>query len=139
MKNKMTIFGALFVAMALGAPVQAQGIVGGADQGARQGEHAAGPVGAVVGGAVGAVTGGVAGVLGIDQRPRFHDYVTREHRQSYEYRGDVIIGGEIPQEGGVVYYDVPPEYGVQGYKYTTLNQHSVIVDPRTHHIVEIIN
>jgi hypothetical protein len=139
MKNKMLIFGAAFAALVMTAPAQAQGIVGGADHGAREGERAGGPVGAVVGGAVGAVTGGVAGVLGLDQRPRFHDYVTREHRPSYDYQGEVIVGGEMPAEGGVIYYDVPPEYGIQGYKYTTLNDHRVIVDPRTHHIVEIID
>ena len=37
----------------------------------RDGERAAGPVGAVVGGVIGGVVGGVAGVLGVDERPRF--------------------------------------------------------------------
>ncbi len=43
----------------------AQGLIGGAQDGAVAGDRAAGPVGGVVGGAVGAATGTVNGVLGI--------------------------------------------------------------------------
>ena len=60
---------ALFAIPHLG---HAQGIVGGAREGAYQGGRAAGPVGAVVGGAVGAGVGGavgaVDGALGIPHR-----------------------------------------------------------------------
>lgn len=49
--------------------VMAQGVPGGMERGARDGERAAGPVGAAVGAAVGGVVGGVASVLGVDDRP----------------------------------------------------------------------
>lgn len=52
------------------------------------GERAAGPVGAVVGG----VVDGVAGVLGVDERPRFHSYVVEQRRPSYEYGEDLRVG-----------------------------------------------
>jgi hypothetical protein len=45
--------------------VHAQGLVGGAEDGAHRGNRAAGPVGAVVGGAVGAGVGTVNGALGL--------------------------------------------------------------------------
>src|SRR5579859_834575 len=51
--------------------------VRGAQEGAAQGEREAGPVGAVVGGAVGAVTGTIGGILGVDDRRHFHEYVAR--------------------------------------------------------------
>jgi hypothetical protein len=38
----------------------------------------------------------------------------------------------------VTYYDVPPEYGAQDYRYTIINGQPVLVDPRTHQIVEVI-
>jgi hypothetical protein len=116
---------------------QAQGVVGGAARGAEEGGRAAGAPGAVVGGAVGAVTGGVAGLLGVDQRPRFRDYVVREHVPSYRWGGRLAVGATLPTEG-VTYYDVPPEYGVSGYRYTIINNSPVLVDPRTHRIVEIV-
>ena len=126
---------ALTLGMLLAA--HAQGVPGGAAQGAQDGARAAGPVGAVVGGVVGGVAGGVAGVLGIDQRPRFHEYVIREHIPSYRYSNDVRVGVVLPP-AGVEFYDVPAEYGVRGYRYTVVNDRIVLVDPRTRRIVDVI-
>lgn len=137
----MTMKQILFAAAVLiGVPslVAAQGIVGGAAQGAENGSTAAGPVGGVVGGAVGAVEGGIAGILGLDQRPRFQEYVVREHRSSYRYDHPVVIGAVLP-ESGVTYYEVPPEYGVRTYRYTIVNDRTVLVDPATHRIVQIVD
>jgi hypothetical protein len=124
-------------AMALPVAAQAQGVPGGIERGSRDGERAAGPVGAVVGGVIGGVVGGVAGVLGVDERPRFHSYVVEQRRPSYQYREDVRIGTVLPEEG-VTYYDVPQEYGVRDYRYTVVNGRTVLVEPRTHRIVEIV-
>ena len=49
------------------------------------------------------------------------------------------IGGILGAESGVIYYDVPAEYHVTGYRYTYVNDHAVLVDPRTHRIVQIID
>jgi hypothetical protein len=65
----------LLAALAIPVAAHAQGAVRGAQEGAAVGERDAGPVGAVVGGAVGAVTGTIGGILGIDDRRHFHDYV----------------------------------------------------------------
>jgi hypothetical protein len=116
----------------------AQGTVRGAEEGAREGGNAAGPVGAIVGGAVGAATGTVGGILGVDDRPRFREYVYRERHPSYRYEGDIRVGAVLPGRG-VRYYEVPREYHVRpGYRYTYVNERPVIVEPRTRRIVEII-
>ena len=81
--------------------------------------------------------GGVAGVLGVDQRPRFRSYVVEQRRPSYRYQGDVRVGAELP-EAGVTYYEVPQEYGVREYRYTVVNDQPVLVDPRTHRIVQVV-
>jgi hypothetical protein len=117
----------------------AQGTVRGAEEGVREGGRAGGPVGAIVGGAVGAATGTVGGILGVDERPRFREYVYRERQPSYRYEGDVRVGAVLPQRG-VRYYEVPREYRVRpGYRYTYVNERPVIVEPRTRRIVEIID
>jgi len=119
--------------------VQAQGLVGGAQQGSANGEAVAGPIGAVVGGAVGAVTGGVAGLLGVDQIPRFRDFVLREQHASYDYQDDYRTGAVLHLEN-VTYYPVPPEFGVDpAYRYTIINNHAVIVDPRTRRIIQVMD
>jgi hypothetical protein len=126
-------------ALGLSAGAHAQGVPEGADHGARVGEHDAGPVGAVVGGVVGGVIGGVNGILGIDDRPRFHSYVVERHYPSYEYRDELRIGAVLP-DAGVTYYEVPPEYSnAREYRYTVVNGHTVLVDPRTHTIVQIVD
>ena len=120
---------ALVAVAALPVVAQAQGVPGGVERGSREGERAAGPVGAVV--------GGVNGVLGVDQRPRFHSYVVERHHPSYEYQGDFRVGTVLP-EAGVTYYDVPEEYNAQSYRYTVVNGRTVLVDPRTRRVVEIV-
>jgi hypothetical protein len=128
---------AIVVAVLLPVATQAQGVPGGVERGARDGERAAGPVGAIVGGVIGGVVGGVTGVLGVDERPRFHSYVVEQRRPSYQYSEDVRVGAVLPEEG-VIYYDVPPEYGVRDYRYTVVNGRTVLVEPRTRRIVQII-
>jgi hypothetical protein len=127
------------LALSIPAGAHAQGIPDGANHGARVGERDAGPLGAIVGGVVGGVIGGVNGVLGIDDRPRFHSYVVERHYPSYQYSDELRVGGVLPEEG-VTYYDVPPEYAsAREYRYTIVNGHTVLVDPRTHTIVQIID
>jgi hypothetical protein len=128
---------AIVAAVALPHLAQAQGVPGGVERGAREGERAAGPVGAIVGGTIGGVVGGVAGVLGVDQRPRFRSYVVEQRRPSYQYRDEVRVGAVLP-EAGVTYYEVPQEYGVRDYRYTVVNGRTVLVEPGTHRIVEIV-
>ncbi len=128
----------LLATLTLPMAAKAQGTLRGAQEGARQGEHAAGPLGAVVGATVGAVAGTVGGILGVEDRPRFREYVVRERHPSYRYDNDFRVGAVLP-ESGVTYYDVPAEYHVRGYRYTYVNDHAVLVDPRTHRIVQIID
>src|ERR1700694_2007162 len=128
---------AIIVAVLLPVATQAQGVPGGVERGARDGERAAGPIGAVVGGVIGGVVGGVTGVLGVDERPRFCSYVGEQRRPSYQY-SEAVRGGTVRPEQGVTYYDVPPEYGVREHRYPVVNGPTVLVEPRTRRIVEIV-
>jgi Protein of unknown function (DUF1236) len=137
MNCRLIVMAAVAATVALSAAAQAQGVPGGVERGSREGERAAGPVGAIVGSVVGGVVGGVNGVLGVDERPRFNHYVVERHLPSYHYGEDVRVGAVLP-EAGVTYYDVPPEYGVREYRYTVVDDRTVLVDPRTHRIVEVV-
>src|SRR4051812_44498258 len=128
---KTTISALLLAALLIPAAATAQGTLRGAAEGVEEGGRAAGPIGAVVGGAVGAATGTVGGILGVEDRPRFREYVVREKRPSYRYREEVRVGAVLP-ESGVTYYDVPAEYrSAHAYKYTYINERPVLVEPRT--------
>jgi hypothetical protein len=138
MRTKIVVPMMLLGILALPMAAQAQGTVRGAQEGAAQGERDAGPIGAVVGGTLGAVAGTVGGILGVEDRPRFREYVVRERVPSYRYNDEFRIGAVLP-ESGVIYYEVPAEYHVTGYRYTYVNERPVLVDPRTRRIVQIID
>src|SRR3954452_5030454 len=138
---KRTILQASLLAAAVAWPLaaHAQGTLRGAAEGAEEGGRAGGPVGAIGGGTVGAATGTVEGILGVDDRPRFREYVVRERRPSYHYREQVRVGAVLP-EAGVTYYDVPAEYHARpGYRYTVVNDRPVIVEPRSRRVVQVID
>jgi len=128
------------VVAVLGLPVAAQaqssqgGAAGGMATGAVGGAIVGGPVVAVVGGAIGAVVGSA---LTPEQQPRVQQYVIQQRRPSYQYQQQVQVGAVLPSSG-VQYYELPADYGVTQYRYTYVNDRAVLVDPRTHQIVQII-
>ena len=127
---------ALAVAIPLAA--NAQGTVRGAEQGAAEGGRVGGPLGAIVGGAVGAATGMVGGILGVDDRPRFREYVVRERRPSYRYREEVRVG--VRASGGRRHIlRGSGRIHAPGYRYTYVHERPVIVEARSRRIVEIID
>ncbi|KRE09946.1 hypothetical protein ASE63_05445 [Bosea sp. Root381] len=121
------------VAFSQNVPAAQGGALGGAATGAVGGAVVGGPIGAVVGGVGGAVVGAIIG----DQTPRFQAHVVEQRRPSYTYAEPVTVGTTLPNEG-VVYYDVPREYGETSYRYTVVNNRTVLVDPRTGRIVQVI-
>lgn len=127
--------GAAVLALALPFAAYAQGgVAAGAATGAVGGAVVGGPVGAAVGAVGGAVVGGIADA----NTPRFREYVIKEHHPSYRYSGGEVVVGTVLPETGVTYWEVPREYGVTEYRYTIVNDRTVLVDPRTHRIVQII-
>jgi uncharacterized protein YcfJ len=133
---KNLLLGATAIAMVscVGLSAQAQGgAATGAAAGAVGGAVVGGPVGAVVGAGVGAIAGGITDA----NRPKFRTYVTSQKPTSYSYKEDVRVGAALPASG-VTYYDVPKEYGVTKYRYTVVNNRTVLVDPDRHTIVQVI-
>jgi Protein of unknown function (DUF1236) len=110
------------VATAIGAPMAAQA----------QGEITTGVVrdGTVI------VNDEAAGIA-VDQRPAFREYVIRERVPNYSVPERVIVGGILP-ETGVTYYDVPQTYGITPFRYTVVNGQTVLVEPRSRRIVQVV-
>ena len=75
--NATKIICATLMLAAVPAAAEAQGLVGGAEQGYHSGDRALGPIGGVVGGAVGAGVGTVNGALGIHPRGYYRRCVYR--------------------------------------------------------------
>jgi len=85
----------------------------------------------------GAVVVDENGGIAVDQRPAFREYVIRERVPNYTIPDRVIVGGVLP-ETGVTYYDVPQTFGATPFRYTVVNGRTVLVEPRTRRIVQVI-
>jgi hypothetical protein len=85
---------------------------------------------------VGVVRGGVEGIA-VEQRPAFREYVIRERVPTFTIPDRVVVGGVLP-EAGITYYDVPQTYGSTPYRYTVVNGQTVLVEPRTRRIVQVV-
>ena len=117
MRNR--ILGLAAIAAAIGAPMAAQ---------------AQSTVGVVRGDSV--IVGNGDGIA-VEQRPAFREYVVRERVPAFTIPDRVIVGGVLP-EAGITYYDVPQTYGSTPYRYTVVNGQTVLVEPRTRRIVQVV-
>jgi Protein of unknown function (DUF1236) len=119
MRNKILAITA--IAAAISAPISAQA--------------QSDTVGIVRGGSV-VINDDVDGIA-VDQRPAFREYIVREHVPEYTIPDRVVVGGVLP-EAGVTYYDVPQTFGVTPYRYTVVNGRTVLVEPRSRRIVQVV-
>ena len=120
MRNRILAIAA--VAAAIGAPMAAQ-----AQSEITTGVVREGPV---------IVNDDVEGIA-VEHRPAFREYIVREHVPNYTIPDRVIVGGVLP-EAGVTYYDVPQTYGMTPYRYTVVNGQTILVEPRTRRIVQVV-
>ena len=119
MRNR--ILAIAIIAGALAAPIAAQA--------------QSGTVGVVRGGSV--IVDDDADGIAADQRPAFREYIVREHVPEYTIPDRVIVGGVLP-ESGIVTYDVPQTFGITPYRYTVVNGRTILVDPHSRRIVQVL-
>jgi len=118
MRNKTLAALTLAAAIVLPVAVQAQGYTTGVVRGPA------------------AIVDDDAGIA-VEQRPAFREYVIRERIPNYTIPERVIVGGILP-ETGVTYYDVPQTFAVTPYRYTVVNGATVLVEPRSRRIVQVV-
>src|SRR5436190_14051020 len=78
------------------------------------------------------------GGLIAEQRPAFREYVVREAVPTFTVPDPIVVGTVLP-EAGVTYYDVPQRFGSTPYRYTVVNGATVLVEPRSRRIVQVID
>ncbi len=135
------IFSAAVLALA-SLPVAAQaqtanqnaGAGAGLATGAVTGAIVSGPIGAVVGGAIGAIAGGT---LAAPEAAQVQQYVVTQRTPSVRVREQVVVGAPLPET--VDLYALPADAGVRTqYRYTVVNDRTVLVDPQTRQVVQVI-
>ncbi|MBR0781719.1 DUF1236 domain-containing protein [Bradyrhizobium iriomotense] len=76
--------------------------------------------------------------IAVEQRPAFRDYVIEQRVPAFRIPDRVVVGTTLP-EAGVTYYDVPQRFGATTYRYTVVNGETVLVEPRSRRIVEVLD
>lgn len=71
-------------------------------------------------------------------QPRFREYIVQENVPNYTVQGPVVVGTILP-EIGVTFYDVPQQYGANRYRYTRVNDRTILVEPRTRRVIQVID
>ncbi|MDO9562194.1 MAG: DUF1236 domain-containing protein [Bradyrhizobium sp.] len=76
--------------------------------------------------------------IGADRRPAFQEYVIRQQVPKFTVPDRIAVGNVLP-DAGITYYDVPQTYASTTYRYTVVNGRTVLVDPGTRRIVQVVD
>ncbi len=79
-----------------------------------------------------------APTITVEQRPAFREYVVEQRVPTFRVPERVVVGATLP-ESGITYYDVPERFGATTNRYTVVNGETVLVEPRSRRIVEVVN
>jgi uncharacterized protein YcfJ len=108
----------------------AAGAISGGTAGAVGGALVGGPVGAAVGGvagaAAGAISGAAVGSISPEDRVYVQRYTTTRQVPSVRYEREVAVGTQLP--GSVTYYTFEDNPRLANYRYTRVNDRTVVVD-----------
>src|SRR6516164_9428315 len=119
MRNRILAIAAIAAALAAPAVAEAQSTMG------------------VVRGGPVIVNEDAAGIT-VENVPAFREYVVRERVPDYTIPDRVIVGTVLP-ETGVTYYDVPQSFAVTPFRFTVVNGRTVLVEPRSRRIVQVVD
>ncbi|WOJ91171.1 DUF1236 domain-containing protein [Methylocapsa polymorpha] len=130
MTKRLVSFGAILAIFALPLAVHAQPTGGAAGAGESTGTATRALAGAPEG------AGGA--VLSADQSAKIHEYVMKEKRPSIKVMEKVAVGAILPPS--IELYPLPADLGVKSdYRYSLVNEHTVLVEAKTHKVTQIIN
>ncbi len=72
-----------------------------------------------------------------EDRSFIKEYHSRGKNPSVKYDRDVSVGHELPESG--LYYPIEGRESLSDYRYSIINDKTVLVDPRTRRIIEILD
>lgn len=81
-------------------------------------------------------TSGSATGLTIEQRPRLRQFALQHREAEVKLRDDIGIDTVLPETATLL--EIPPEFGLARYRLALANQLTLLVDPSTRRVVEVI-
>ena len=76
--------------------------------------------------------------IATEQRPKFREYVIGQQVPKFTVPDRIVVGAVLP-DAGITYYDVPQTYATTTYRYTVVNGQTVLVEPSTRRIVQVVD
>src|SRR5262249_36142530 len=76
--------------------------------------------------------------IAVEQRPAFREYVVEQRVPAFRVPDRVVVGSTLPQTR-ITYYHGPQRFGATTYRYTVVNGETVLVEPRSRRIVEVMD
>jgi Protein of unknown function (DUF1236) len=128
MKSKLAVSLVAASLLASGSAFAQSTTATGAVNGARTGGAIAGPVGEIVGGTVGAAVGAA-----VEVPNAVITSIQGVRTPSVTIEEPVVVGEPLPAA-----VEVRPVPGYVDYRYAVVNEHRVIVDPRTRRVIRVI-
>lgn len=131
MTKRIVSFGAILAIFALPLAAQAQ-TTGGTSPATKA------ATGVVIGAPDHAGDAPAGALLSTDQSMKIRQYVTKEKKASVKVTEKLAVGTILPTH--VELYPLPTDLGVKGdYRYSVVNDHTVLVEAKTHKVTQIIN
>ncbi len=72
-----------------------------------------------------------------EQAGKIRTYVQKEKRPSVKVTEQLRVGSTLP--GTTEIYTFPEEVGVKNYRYSVVNDRTVIIDPSTRRVIQFID
>lgn len=72
-----------------------------------------------------------------EQRPRLREYALKHREGELRVRDDIGVGTVLPETAILI--DIPSDFGLGQYRLALANQKTLLVDPATRRVVEVIN
>lgn len=83
------------------------------------------------------VTQGSSTPLTMQQRPRLREQALKHRDAEIRMQDDVGVGTVLPQDARLI--EIPAEFGIERYQLALANQKTLLVDPATRRVVEVID
>ena len=80
--------------------------------------------------------GGATGLLTMAQRPQLREYALKQRDKEVKIQADLRVGSVLPADAGLI--DIPPEFNLSRYRLAIANQKTLLVEPSTRRIEEVI-
>lgn len=81
--------------------------------------------------------GSATGLVRMEQRPRLREHALKHREGELRLQTDIRVGTVLPADAALI--DIPAEFGLDRYRLALANQKTLLVDPASRRVEEVID